>query len=186
MIVLCSGSPRRKSLLESLGLTFTTCRPEVNEEYIPGETPEQYTIRLARSKSETGALKFPSDVIISADTIVVIDGEILGKPSDREDAVRMLKKLSGRAHEVITGLAVHGRKFHVKAVHTLVRFRELTDNEISAYVMTGECDDKAGAYAVQGKGSLLIEGINGDYYNVVGLPLCTLHEILRLEGLNLL
>ena len=131
-------------------------------------------------------MKFPADVIISADTVVVIDGEILGKPSDRRDAVRMLRKLSGREHEVITGLAVHGRTVHAKAVHTLVKFRKLTDNEISAYVMTGECDDKAGAYAVQGKGSLLIEGISGDYYNVVGLPLCTLCEILRLEGINLL
>lgn len=186
MVVLCSGSPRRKSLLESLGVSFTVYKPDIDESRITNELPQEYTMRLARMKAEEGASKFPGDVIISADTIVVIDGEILGKPSGREDAVRMLKKLSGREHEVITGLAVHGHAVHVKAVHTLVKFRALTDEEISAYVMTGECDDKAGAYAVQGKGSLLIERINGDYYNVVGLPLCTLGEILKAENISIL
>lgn len=186
-IILCSGSPRRKSLLESIGIKFTVYKPNVDESREDNEPPEKYTMRLARSKCEEGMRKYPDDVIISADTIVVIDREILGKPSDREDALRMLRKLSGRVHEVITAVAICvSGKIIVKAVHTLVKFRALSEREISAYVETGECDDKAGAYAVQGLGSLMIEGINGDYYNVVGLPLCTLGEMMRAEGLNLL
>ncbi|MBQ6002347.1 MAG: septum formation inhibitor Maf [Synergistaceae bacterium] len=187
MMILCSGSPRRKSLLESIGVKFETYRPEVDEAYNPPETPAEYCLRLARKKCEAGALKYPDDVIISADTIVVIDGKILGKPSDREDAVRMLASLSGREHTVITGLAVYsGGIIHSEAVNTLVKFRPLTKAEIISYVNTGESDDKAGGYAIQGKGSLLIEGIRGDYYNVMGLPLCTLYAILRAENINLL
>ena len=187
MIVLCSGSPRRKSLLESLGVKFTTYKPEINEAHIIGESPEDYVARMSRTKAEAGSAKFPDDIVISADTIVVIDGEILGKPSDREDAARMLRKLSGREHEVMTGLTVYSNgAVRSRTVHTSVTFRELTGAEISAYVATGECDDKAGAYAIQGKGSVLITHINGDYYNVMGLPLCELYNILKSEGINLL
>ena len=186
-IILASGSPRRKSLLESLGLEFTAYRPNVSEEHLPGETPSELCLRLSRMKAEAGSLEFPDDIIIAADTIVVVDGEILGKPHDRDDAVRMLGLLSGNLHEVITGLAVcYGGKVHVEDVHTLVKFRELSEAEISAYVSTGECDDKAGAYAVQGIGSLLVEGINGDFYNVVGLPLCRLGAVLSRLGISLL
>lgn len=186
-IILASGSPRRKSLLESLGLKFTVYRPNVSEEHMPGETPSELCLRLSRMKAEAGSLEYPDDIIIAADTIVVIDGKILGKPHDRNDAKRMLGLLSGNLHEVITGLSVmHEGEMISEDVHTLVKFRELSDAEISAYVSTGEPDDKAGAYAVQGIGSLLIEGINGDFYNVVGLPLCRLGSILSRLGISLL
>lgn len=185
-VILASGSPRRKSLLESIGVDFTVYRPDVDETRIPHESPCEMCVRLARSKALSGSSVYPNDIVIAADTIVVIDGQIMGKPSDRNDAARMLSELSGREHEVITGLAVsRGGEMRAADVHTLVRFRELNAGEISAYVATGECDDKAGAYAVQGKGSLLVEGITGDYYNVVGLPLCTLGGILRDFGVSL-
>ena len=187
MIILASGSPRRKSLLESLGLDFKVYVPDVDESHENDEAPSELCRRLSRLKAEAGARVFPDDVIIAADTIVVIDGEILGKPSGREDAARMLKKLSGREHEVITGVSVaQGGNVLADDVHTLVKFRELSEAEIFAYLETGEPFDKAGAYAVQGKGALLIEGINGDYYNVVGLPLCTLGRMLGAFGITLL
>ncbi|MBQ3403531.1 MAG: septum formation inhibitor Maf [Synergistaceae bacterium] len=186
-IVLASGSPRRKALLESIGLKFEVFRPDVDEGYIPGESPEGYCTRLARTKALAGSRAYPDAVVIAADTIVVIDGQILGKPSGRDDAVRMLKMLEGREHEVITGLAVsYGGNVHVHAEHTAVKFRPLTDGEIRAYVSTGECDDKAGAYAVQGMGSLIVERVRGDYFNVVGLPLCALGGMLEVVGVNLL
>lgn len=179
MIILASGSPRRRELLSSIGIEFEVYRSDADESKIPGESPSELCRRLAGLKAEAGALAFPDDVVIAADTIVVIDGEILGKPSDRDDAVRMLRLLSGREHEVITGLAVYSDgEMRVADVHTLVKFRELTDDEITEYVATGECDDKAGAYAVQGRGALLVEGVVGDYFNVVGLPLCTLGKML--------
>lgn len=187
MIILASGSPRRKSLLESLGLDFTVYRPDADESRMPGESPGEMCRRLSGLKAEAGAREFPDALIIAADTIVVVDGEILGKPHDRDEAAGMLHKLSGREHEVITGLTVRRKGAVISDdVHTLVKFRELSDYEISAYAATGECDDKAGAYAVQGRGSLLIEGIKGDYYNVVGLPLCTLGGMLREMGVRLL
>lgn len=186
-VILASGSPRRKSLLESIGLNFTVYHPDVNEEHFPNELPSDLCARLSRLKAQAGLKEFPDDVIIAADTIVVIGGEILGKPHDHEDASRMLHHLSGKTHEVITGLCVCcSGKTLCADIHTLVKFRELSEREISAYVMTGEPDDKAGAYAVQGIGSLLIESINGDYYNVVGLPLCTLGSMLQDFGINLL
>ena len=186
-IILASGSPRRKSLLESIGLDFTVYSPNVNEEHLPGELPSQLCRRLSGLKAEAGAREFPDAVIIAADTIVVIDGQILGKPSGHEDAVRMLHLLSGREHEVITGLAVsYGGNVNIADVHTTVKFRKLSEREISAYADTAEPYDKAGGYAVQGTGALMIEGINGDYYNVVGLPLCTLGRLLADTGVNLL
>ena len=181
-IILASGSPRRQELLTSIGLKFEIYRPDVDETRLVGEAPVEYCRRLAGLKAETGAREFPDSLIIAADTIVFVDGEILGKPSDREDALRMLRLLSGREHEVITGLAVwKSRVLTVKDVHTLVKFRELEESEILEYYGAGESDDKAGAYAVQGRGALLIEGIKGDYFNVVGLPLCTLGKILRAQ-----
>ena len=187
MIILASGSPRRKSLLESIGLNFTVYSPDVDESHKPDEEPSELCRRLSRLKAEAGASVYADAVIIAADTIVVIDGEILGKPSGREDAAKMLRKLSGREHEVITGVSVaYGGRVATEDVHTLVKFRELSESEIAAYLETGEPFDKAGAYAVQGKGALLIEGINGDYYNVVGLPLCTLGKMLGTLGVKLI
>ncbi|MBQ9433661.1 MAG: septum formation inhibitor Maf [Synergistaceae bacterium] len=186
-IILASGSPRRRALLHDLGLTFEVYKPDVDESHSPDENPESLCARLSRLKAESGAQKFPDAVVIAADTIVVIDGHILGKPASREDALRMLKALRGREHEVLTGLSVcMNRRVLTHVEHTTVKFRPLTDAEISAYVSTGECDDKAGAYAVQGKGSLLIEGLQGDYFNVVGLPVCRLGIILHEFGINIL
>jgi len=186
-IILASGSPRRKALLESIGLKFEVYRPDADESVRDGETPSELCRRLARLKAEAGMRVFSAnDVIIAADTIVVIDGEILGKPVDRKDAGRMLRLLSGREHEVITGIAVsYGGELSVNDEHTLVRFRRLTDEEISEYLSTGEGDDKAGAYAVQGKGALMIESITGDYFNVVGLPLCRLGLMLKSTGIRI-
>ena len=185
-IILASGSPRRKALLESIGIEFEVYKPDADESVKTGETPSELCRRLATLKAEAGMRVFSrNDIIIAADTIVVIDGEILGKPVDREDAALMLKHLSGREHEVITGVAVsYMGRLSVNDEHTLVKFRELTDDEISEYVATGEGDDKAGAYAVQGKGALMIEGITGDYFNVVGLPLCRLGIMLKGIGVR--
>ena len=179
-IILASGSPRRRELLKDIGIEFEIYKPDVDESRLENEKPEDLCLRLSRLKAKTGAKKFPDSIIISADTIVVIDGKILGKPHDREDAFRMLKILQGREHEVITGVSVAlNEKIISHAEHTLVKFIELNDFEIREYISTGECDDKAGAYAIQGKGATLIEGIKGDYFNVVGLPLCSLKKILK-------
>ncbi|MBQ7214553.1 MAG: septum formation inhibitor Maf [Synergistaceae bacterium] len=186
-IILASGSPRRRALLHDLGLTFEVYKPDADESHSPDENPEGLCARLSRLKAEAGAQKFPDALVIAADTIVVIDGRILGKPVNREDAVQMLTTLQGRTHEVLTGLSVcmNGRVL-THTEHTRVKFRPLTESEICAYVSTGECDDKAGAYAVQGKGSLLVESLQGDYFNVVGLPVCRLGMMLHEFGINIL
>ena len=179
-IILASGSPRRRELLKELGLDFEIYKPDVDETILKNELPEDLCLRLSRLKAQTGAKKFTNSIIIAADTIVVIDGKILGKPHNRQDAFRMLKILQGREHEVITGVSVAlNEKIISHAEHTKVKFTNLNDDEIREYVSTGECDDKAGAYAIQGRGAALIEGINGDYFNVVGLPLCSLSKILK-------
>ena len=131
-------------------------------------------------KAQAAAERFSDSIIIAADTIVVIDEKILGKPHDREEAFLMLKTLQGREHEVITGVSVAlNEKIISHTEHTLVKFTAMNDSEIREYIATGECDDKAGAYAIQGVGATLIERINGDYFNVVGLPLCSLTKILK-------
>ena len=185
-IILASGSPRRRELLKSPGLEFEVYKPDVDESIIDGESPSELCERLSRLKAQAGAEKFPDALVIAADTIVVIDDLILGKPKDREDAFNMLKHLQGKWHEVITGITIC-MKGNILShdEHTRVKFRELSDSEIHAYVSTGECDDKAGAYAVQGYGSLLVERIEGDYVNVVGLPLCRLGKMLREFEINI-
>lgn len=184
-IILASGSPRRFELLKSLGLEFDVYRPDVDESMIDGELPHELCTRLSRLKAQAGAEKLPDSLIIAADTIVVIDDVILGKPKDKRDAFTMLKRLQGKWHEVITGISVCMKGNIISHdEHTRVKFRELSDSEIEAYVLTGECDDKAGAYAVQGYGSLLVERIEGDYFNVVGLPLCSLGRMLKVFGVN--
>ena len=186
-IILASGSPRRRELLSSLGLAFDVYKPDVDESHSDSENPEELCARLSRLKANAGVKAFPDALVIAADTIVVIDGVILGKPSGRDDAVRMLKILQGREHEVLTGLSVGiTGDVGTNVEHTRVKFRALSDEEIRAYAASGECDDKAGAYAVQGKGSLLVEGITGDYFNVVGLPVCRLGIMLHELGVNLL
>ena len=179
-IILASGSPRRRELLKDLGIEFEIYKPDVDESRLENERPEDLCLRLSRLKAKSGAERFPDSIIIAADTIVVIDNKILGKPKDREDAFNMLKILQGREHEVITGVSVaQNEKIISHAEHTLVKFIELSDSEIREYISCGESDDKAGAYAIQGRGAALIEGINGDYFNVVGLPLCSLSKMLK-------
>lgn len=184
---LASGSPRRRALLHDLGWEFDVCSPEVDERPCPGEAPERLCERLARLKAEAGAEGAGKDaLVLAADTIVVIDGRVLGKPTDREDARRMLSLLQGREHHVMTGVALRWSGRTISGVErTTVRFRQLTDAEVAAYAATGEGDDKAGAYAIQGKGALLVSAIEGDYFNVVGLPLCRLGRMLEGVGLGL-
>lgn len=186
-IILASGSPRRRELLSSLGLAFEVYKPDVDESHLEDESPEDMCCRLSILKAYAGAKIFPDALVIAADTIVVIDGAILGKPIDRADAVRMLKVLQGREHEVLTGLSVcMGEEIRTHVEHTRVKFRTLSDAEIEAYAASGECDDKAGAYAVQGKGALLVERIEGDYFNVVGLPVCRLGIMLNAFGVSII
>lgn len=185
-IILASGSPRRRELLHELGISFEIYKPDVDESHSEHEAPEELCLRLSQLKAKAGAEVFHDAVIIAADTIVVVDGEILGKPHDRDDAFNMLRTLQNREHEVLTGISLCMNENIISHVeHTRVKFRALDDDEIQAYISSGECDDKAGAYAVQGKGSLLVERIDGDYFNVVGLPVCRLGKMLAEFGINL-
>ena len=190
-IVLASGSPRRRELLEGLGWRFSVIVPNVDESVLPGEAPEELCVRLAKMKAAavsanvgTGSRK--DSLVIAADTIVLVDGEVLGKPRDREDSLWMLRRLQGRAHEVLTGIALFwDTRSLTELERTEVYFRSLDDAALQAYADTGEGMDKAGAYAVQGKGSLLVASLSGDYFNVVGLPLCRLSRMIEQMGLNL-
>jgi len=187
-VVLASSSPRRKELLEQIGLKFTVDPMEIDEELSLGHDP----LRLAKSVSLKKALaaskRHPDALVIAADTFGVIDGKILGKPAGKEQAAAMLQELSGNCHRVITGFTiidgVTGRTVS-RAVQTTVYFRKLSTSEINDYVNTGEPLDKAGSYAIQGLGGLLVEGIEGDYYNVIGLPIATLAVELRKFGVEL-
>ena len=187
-IILASGSPRRRELLEMLGLEFEI-RPAKGGEHPPeGSAPEETVLALAGAKAEEIAEhSAENDVIIAADTIVWLDGKLLGKPHDEADAARMLRALSGREHEVWTGVAlISGAERVSGAEQTYVKFRDLTDGEIAAYIATGEPMDKAGAYGAQGYASLFVEGIRGDFFNVMGLPLCRLGKMLGKLGVKLL
>ena len=186
-IILASQSPRRKELLENIGLDFEVVVSEADESTVSKEDVPVgvYVQELALIKAAAVAkkvLKNKKAIIISADTIVTKDGEILGKPSDEEDAMRMLLSLSGREHEVYTGYCVMRIKDGYTVcnnVKTSVKFKELTEEKIRKYIEKGECMDKAGAYGIQGMGGLLIEKIDGDYANVVGLPVSSLSDTLE-------
>jgi septum formation protein len=184
-IVLASASPRRVELLLSAGIGFETQPGEIDESYQAGETPESHALRLAGEKARAVAEFSRGRFFIGADTIVVSEGEVMGKPKDTADAERMLRKLSGTAHEVITGFSVFdkasGREL-ADAVKTLVYFKTLRSDEIHAYIATGCPFDKAGAYAIQGNAAYMIRRIEGSYTNVVGLPLCEVVEALRSLG----
>jgi septum formation protein len=187
--ILASASPRRSSLLRQLGVPFTAVPADVDERVRAGETPEQYAGRLSRDKARAAADTAGNGIVIAADTIVVLDDEILGKPVDEQDALRMLSMLSGRIHRVITALTVMDTaagKTLTRLSQTIVRFRRLSAEEIASYVKTGEPLDKAGAYGIQDKGALLVSGIEGCYFNVVGLPISLLGEMLKEFGLKLL
>jgi septum formation protein len=180
VIVLASGSPRRRQLLEMLGLSFRIVPPAVDETRRPAELPEQYVTRLAREKAATVAAREPGAVVLGADTTVVMRAQVFEKPATPEEAVAMLQRLAGRTHQVLTAVAVarDGRLEDALDV-TDVTFRRLTDDQIAAYVATGEPLDKAGAYAIQGKGAALVEGIRGDFFGVMGLPLRLALELLE-------
>lgn len=188
-IVLASASPRRRELLTSIGLTFTVDPADVDEETLSDLDPLQQAVALAELKAEHVARRHGEALVIGADTIVTIDGMALGKPQDDEDARRMLRMLSGRTHEVITGVAVVDaatNRAASEAERTLVTFRTLSEDEIARYVASGEPMDKAGAYAIQGLGALLVSRIVGCYPNVVGLPLVTLARLLQPFGVVVL
>ena len=182
-VILASQSPRRRELLAQIGITHEVRPADIDETVWPGEAPVPHSERLARDKAHTLALLHPEAVVIGSDTIVVIDGAILGKPASRDDAIAMLERLSGREHTVYTSVAVahEGRTLSgVEAVQ--VQFRTLTRAQIAAYVDTGEPMDKAGAYGIQGYGATLVERISGDYFAVMGLPLGRLVGLIRELG----
>jgi septum formation protein len=171
-LVLASGSPRRRELLAALGLTFSMRPADVDESLRPGETPFEAAERLARDKAAAvAAVVSPDAVVVAADTIVVLCGRALGKPADRADAGRMLRALRGQRHEVVTGVALAraGRIVSGRSV-TEVVFGPMTDEDVNCYLASGEADDKAGAYALQGRAALFIETITGSPSNVIGLP----------------
>ena len=182
-IVLASGSPRRRELLKRVVPAFEVLADGGEEMLIPGESPEETVRRLAMQKAENTARRIKKDaLILAADTVVVLGEKILGKPVDEAEAFAMLFSLSGKTHRVYTGLAIvdtgTGKKISDFVV-TKVRFRPLTEEEIRSYIRSGEPMDKAGAYGIQEIGALFIEGIDGDYFNVVGLPLCRLGILLK-------
>jgi len=184
-IILASASPRRAELLESAGVRFNVVPGHIDETPLPGEQPVDHVLRLAREKGAEVAGREEGRFFIGADTIVLCDGEIMGKPLDNDDARRMLAKLSGRTHQVITGFVVLDRESGrtvAGSVTTDVTFKPLDAAEIDAYVATGCPLDKAGAYAIQGGAAYMVERISGSYTNVVGLPLCEVVGTLRELG----
>ena len=192
MLILASASPRRQELLRNAGILFTVQPANINETPLAGESPRDCAERLAREKALVVFQSNPQQCVLGADTIVVVDDMILGKPRDAEDAARMLRLLSGRTHAVITGVCVVGpvasgqwsvaSKTEVASETTLVTFCGLSDQEIRDYIATGEPMDKAGAYAIQGVASRWIPRIEGDYSNVVGLPVALVYRMLRERG----
>lgn len=185
ILILASKSPRRRYLLKQAGLSFSVIPSSIDETSVPVSSPETYVKALSEAKAENVSIKFPEKWVIGADTIVLKDGAILGKPDSITQARAMLKQLSGQTHQVLTGFAIccksKNRKYS-ETVKTQVLFKSLTDKEIEWYIHTKEPFDKAGAYAIQGLGTLLVKSINGSYTNVVGLPVCEVIEILIKEG----
>ena len=177
--ILASQSPRRRELMGLFHIPFTVQVADIDETMLPDKLPQEEVARVSALKA--GAItRQPEDIVIAADTIVVCDGEILGKPKDETDAFRMLRLLSGRDHQVMTGMTVlRGQKKVSHTEITDIHFRDLTDKEIRDYIRTGEPMDKAGAYGIQGGAALFVTGIRGDYFNVVGLPVCRLGQILK-------
>jgi len=179
-LILASQSPRRRELLATAGIAFTVRVRQVEEVRGPGELPDAYVRRLARAKAEA-AWEGRDEIVLGADTIVVLGQEVLEKPRDAADAHSMLRRLAGREHTVITGICLrHPKGSQVDSSATRVRFTPLSDAEIDAYVATGEPLDKAGAYAIQGRASKFVEGVDGCYFNVIGLPLSQVYRYLKL------
>ena len=184
-VVLASGSPRRRELLKLVGIPHEVRPANIDESLRPRETPARHAERLAREKATAIATRDPNLIVIGADTIVVINRKILGKPASVEQAAAMLRQLSGREHKVVTAVAVSRGKILRSAVEEVqVRFRKLRDDEIDAYIATGEPMDKAGAYGIQGYGATIVECVDGDYFSVMGLPLARLVGLLRDVGVK--
>ena len=181
-LILASASPRRAELLDTAGFTFTVETAEVDESTLTDEAPEPYVLRVARAKAEAVSRRCrrPGTVVLAADTTVVADGQILGKPEGRDDAIRMLTMLAGKVHDVYTGVVVIGDAGRAEdVVRTRVRLLPIGHDDIQWYVDTGEPEGKAGAYAIQGRASRFVDWIEGSWSNVVGLPVATVHQMLK-------
>lgn len=186
MLVLASRSPRRQALMTRITPDFTVCPAAIDERALPVLPPAEYVQALALAKGAAVVQTHPNATVVAADTMVVWQGALLGKPADQAAAAQMLHQLSGQTHQVMTGLAVYfpnGQTRHT-VVTTDVLFWPLTEAVIGAYLATGEYQDKAGAYGIQGQGALLVQAIQGDYYNVVGLPISTLARMLEITPFN--
>lgn len=188
-VILASGSPRRREILENMNLKFSVVTSDIDERILENEDPIQLVLRLALEKCMSVAQNNKSDLVIGADTVVVLDGEVLGKPKNEEEAFYMLSRLSNRQHQVITGISIVNLENEKKIVDyaiSNVKFKKLTEQDIKDYINTKECLDKAGSYGIQGYGALLVEEIKGDYFNIVGLPISKLSDILKENfGINL-
>lgn len=189
-LILASSSPRRQELLREIGIPFQVHAANINEDQLAGEAPIAYALRLAQEKAQAVAAQYPQSYVLGADTIVVVDGEVLGKPIDHADAARILRRLSGRSHDVTTAVSLiapfkvaPGTLAETRASTTKVYFREIAEAEIQQYVAGGEPMDKAGAYAIQGGASRWTDRIEGEFSNVVGLPLSLVTEMLKTTGL---
>lgn len=184
-LYLASTSPRRRELLQQLGLDFSVLKIDVDETRLAGETPEQYVQRLAQDKARAGLLQVPvGAVVIAADTTVALGDAELGKPASEAEAIAMWTQLSGREHRVLTGVALaRGDEVVARVVTTAVYFRDIAEHEMRAYWASGEPADKAGGYAIQGKGAVFVTGISGSYSNVVGLPLAETAALLAQFGI---
>jgi septum formation protein len=184
VLILASSSPRRQELLRDAGFAFEVHPAHVPEEGAAGESPLHYACRLALEKAQAVARSFPGRYVLGADTIVIVEGEVLEKPRDAQDAARMLRLLSGRGHQVVTAVSLVCPKGHseTRTCTTQVYFRKVAEEEIRRYIASGEPMDKAGAYAIQGGAAQWIQRIEGEYSNVVGLPLSLVKEMLRTGG----
>jgi septum formation protein len=183
MIVLASQSPRRAELLHQVGIAFHTCPADIDESPLPGETPAAYVERIAIAKATAVRQQFPQLPVLGSDTAVVVADRILGKPVDRDDAVRMLLALSGRSHQVLTGVAVDSGQVAFRLCRSEVWFRDIGADEAAAYWDSGEPADKAGSYAIQGRGAAFIARINGSYSGIMGLPLFETLQLLSEIGI---
>jgi septum formation protein len=184
-VILASQSPRRRELLTLVGIPHTVRPADIDEAYLPGEKPAAHAERLAREKAAVIARDEPDAVVIGSDTIVVVDGEVLGKPRDEQHAAEMLARLSGRSHVVMTAVAVMWRGVELSAVEEVgVTFHPLDAETVVAYIATGEPMDKAGAYGIQGYGATIVKRVDGDYFAVMGLPLQRLVRLMGQLGLG--
>jgi len=184
-VILASQSPRRRELLNLVGIAHEVQPADIDESYLAGERPREHAERLARGKTAVIARREPDALVIGSDTIVVVDGDVLGKPVDELDAVRMLERLAGRSHVVVTAVAVAWRGETQSAVEEVgVTFHPMNRPEIDAYIATGEPMDKAGAYGIQGYGATIVSRVDGDYFAVMGLPLQRLTRVLASIGIR--